>query len=73
MKPYQATQQSSGFKRRIVFERLEKLAAHTVEDLVNNGFIKGLKVVLDSEPVKARCRRCPHARFYSYSLMIFKE
>jgi len=45
------------FERRIGFERLKKLASYAVEDLVNCGFIKGLKVVLDSRPLKARCRR----------------
>jgi len=47
------------FERRIGFERLKKIVAHTIEDLVNCGFIKGLKVVLDSKPLKARCRRNP--------------
>jgi len=45
------------FERRIGFERLKKLTSHAVEDLVNCGFIKGFKVVLDSKPLKARCRR----------------
>jgi len=47
------------FERRIWFERLKKLVEPTVEDLVNCGFIKGLKVVIDSKPLKARCRRDP--------------
>jgi transposase len=40
------------FERRVGFERLKKLVGHVVEDLVSRGFIKGLKVVLDSKPLK---------------------
>jgi transposase len=47
------------FERRIGFERLRNLLSRVVEDLVNCGFIKGLKVVLDSKPLEARCRRDP--------------
>lgn len=47
------------FERRIGFERLKKFVRRTIEDLVNFGFIKGLKVVLDSKPLEARCRRDP--------------
>jgi len=47
------------FERRIGFERLRNLMSHIVEDLVKCGFIKGLKVVLDSKPLEARCRRDP--------------
>jgi len=47
------------FERRIGFERLKKLVGHTVEDLIKCGFIKGLRVVLDSKPLEARCRRDP--------------
>ena len=47
------------FERRIGVERLKKLVGRMIEDLVNCGFIKGLKVVLDSKPFKARCRRDP--------------
>jgi transposase len=47
------------FERRIGVERLRNLVGHVVEDLVNCGFIKGLKVVLDSKPLEARCRRDP--------------
>jgi IS5 family transposase len=47
------------FERRIGSERLKKLVGYTIKDLVNCGFIKGLKVVLDSKPIKARCRRDP--------------
>ena len=47
------------FERRIGFERLKKIVEHTIEDLVNCGFIIGLKVVLDSKPLEARCRRDP--------------
>lgn len=47
------------FERRIGFERMKKLTSHAVEDLVNCGFIKGFKAVLDSKPLKARCRRDP--------------
>jgi transposase len=47
------------FERRIGFERLKNLVSRVVEDLVNCGFIKGLKVVLDSKPLEARCRRDP--------------
>jgi transposase len=36
------------FERRIGFEQLKKLVGHTIEDLVNCGFIKGLRTVLDS-------------------------
>jgi len=45
------------FERRIGFERVKKLVGHTVEDLIKCGFIKGLKVVLDSKPLEARCMR----------------
>jgi hypothetical protein len=38
---------------------LKKLAGHLIDDLVGCGFIKGLKVVLDSKPLEARCRRDP--------------
>lgn len=47
------------FERRIGFERLKNLVSSVVEDLVKCGFIKGLKVVLDSKPLEARCRRDP--------------
>jgi transposase len=47
------------FERRIGFETLRNLVSHVVDDLVNCGFIKGLKVVLDSKPLEARCRRDP--------------
>jgi len=47
------------FERRIGVERLKKLIGHVIDDLVSCGFIKGLKVVLDSKPLKARCRRDP--------------
>jgi transposase len=47
------------FERRIGFERLKKLISRVVEDLVSLGFVKGLKVVLDSKPFEARCRRDP--------------
>ena len=47
------------FERRIGVERLKQLVGHVIEDLVNCGFIKGLKVVLDSKPLEARCRREP--------------
>jgi len=47
------------FERRIGVDRLKKLIGQAVESLVNCGFIKGLKVVLDSKPFKARCRRDP--------------
>jgi transposase len=47
------------FERRIGFERLKDLVCHVVEDLVKCGFIKGLKLVLDSKPLEARCRRDP--------------
>lgn len=47
------------FERRIGFERLKRLIGRVIEDLVRCGFIKGLKVVLDSKPLKAMCRRDP--------------
>jgi IS5 family transposase len=47
------------FERRIGVDRLKKLIRRIVEGLVSCGFIKGLKVVLDSKPFKARCRRDP--------------
>ena len=47
------------FERRIGVDRLKKLIGQVVESLVNCGFIKGLKVVLDSKPFEARCRRAP--------------
>jgi IS5 family transposase len=47
------------FEHRIGAERLKKLAGHLINDLVECGFIKGLKVVLDSKPLEARCRRDP--------------
>jgi len=47
------------FERRIGVDRLRKLIGQVVESLVSYGFIKGLKVVLDSKPFKARCRRDP--------------
>lgn len=47
------------FERRIGVDRLKKLIGQVVESLVSYGFIKGLKVVLDSKPFKARCRRDP--------------
>jgi transposase len=47
------------FERRIGFERLKKLIGRVIEELVNCGFIKGLKLVLDSKPLEARCRRDP--------------
>jgi transposase len=47
------------FERRVGFERLKKLIGRVIEDLVSCGFIKGLKVVLDSKPLEARCRRDP--------------
>lgn len=47
------------FERRIGVERLKRLISHVIEDLVIYGFIKGLKVVLDSKPFEARCRRDP--------------
>ena len=47
------------FERRVGVEILKQLVGHVVEDLVNCGFIKGLKVVLDSKPIEARCRRDP--------------
>jgi transposase len=47
------------FERRIGFKRLKKLIGHVIKDLVSRGFIRGLKVVLDSKPLKARCRRDP--------------
>ena len=47
------------FERRIGFERVKKLIGHVIEELVSCGFIKGLKVVLDSKPLEARCRRDP--------------
>ena len=47
------------FERRIGFKRLKKLIGHVIEDIVSRGFIRGLKVVLDSKPLKARCRRDP--------------
>ena len=47
------------FERRIGFERLKKLTGRVIEDLVSCGFIKGLKLVLDSKPLEARCRRDP--------------
>lgn len=47
------------FERRIGFERLRDLVGRVVEDLVECGFIRGLKVVLDSKPLEARCRRDP--------------
>jgi len=47
------------FERRIGVDRLRKLIGRVVESLVRLGFIKGLKIVLDSKPFKARCRRDP--------------
>lgn len=47
------------FERRIGVDRLKKLIGRVVESLVRLGFVKGLKVVLDSKPFKARCRRDP--------------
>jgi len=47
------------FENRIGAERLKKLAGRLIDDLVGCGFIKGLKVVLDSKPLEARCRRDP--------------
>jgi len=47
------------FERRIGVERLKKLISRVIEDLVSFGFVKGLKVVLDSKPFEARCRRDP--------------
>ena len=47
------------FERRIGVERLKRLIRCVVGDLVRLGLIKGLKVVLDSKPFKARCRRDP--------------
>jgi transposase len=47
------------FERRVGFERLKQLASRVVEDLVSCGFMKGLKVVVDSKPLEARCRRDP--------------
>jgi len=48
------------FERRIGFERVKKLVGCAIEDLLSCGFIKGLKVVLDSKPLKARCGRDPN-------------
>jgi IS5 family transposase len=47
------------FENRIGAERLKKLVGHLIDDLVGCGFIKGLKVVLDSKPLEARSRRDP--------------
>ncbi len=47
------------FERRVGAERLKKLAGHLIDDLVGCGFIKGLKIVLDSKPLEARSRRDP--------------
>ena len=47
------------FERRIGFERLKTLISRVIEGLVSLGFVKGLTVVLDSKPFKARCRRDP--------------
>jgi len=47
------------FERRIGVDRLKRLISRVIEDLVSYGFIKGLKVVLDSKPFEARCRRDP--------------
>jgi transposase len=45
------------FERRVGFERLQKLVTHTTKDLINCNFIKGTKIVLDSKPLNARCRK----------------
>ena len=42
------------FEHRIGAERLKKLAGQIINDLIGCGFIKGLKVVLDSKPLEAR-------------------
>jgi transposase len=47
------------FEHRIGAERLKKLAGQIIDDLIECGFIKGYKVVLDSKPLEARCRRDP--------------
>jgi hypothetical protein len=47
------------FERRVGFERVKKLVEYAIEDLVHCGFIEGLRVVLDSKPLEARCRRDP--------------
>jgi hypothetical protein len=47
------------FERRIGVERLKKMGGDVINDLVDCGFIKGLKVILDSKPLAARCRRDP--------------
>lgn len=35
------------------------LINHAIDDLIKRGFVKGLMVVLDSKPFKARCKRDP--------------
>jgi hypothetical protein len=55
---FQATPPSSD-SHRIGVERLKKLAGRLINDLVECGIIKDLKVVLDSKPLEARCRRDP--------------
>jgi len=47
------------FERRVGYKRLKNIVNHLLHKLVNIGFIKGLKVVLDSKPLEARCRRDP--------------
>jgi len=47
------------FERRIGVDRLKRLIGQVVDSLVRLGFVKGLKIVLDSKPFKARCRRDP--------------
>ena len=47
------------FKCMMGFERLKKLGGYTVEDLVQCGFIKGLKVIWDYKTLEATCRREP--------------
>ena len=47
------------FERRIDVERLKNIAGYVINNLVDCGFINGLKVALDSKPLEARCRRDP--------------
>jgi len=61
------------FERRIGVERLKKVAGYVINDLVDCGFIKGLKVVLDSKPLEAKCRRDPKNPSWGWRALDWEE
>lgn len=61
------------FERRIGVERLKKIAGHAINDRVDCGFIKGLKVVLDSKPLEAKCRRDPKNPSWGWRALDWEE